>query len=139
MAVCFVLNATHRLLSTGQLINAGFSLTADKQGTSITAHNKTYFVGEPDIYAPTIQWIGAMIIKPQFKVYGASVHNDNFIIWHHQMGHPSKDVMKQIFSNMNGFDKALSFLWKISYVTVVFKERQTTSHIRYQKQEHHTN
>ena len=68
--VCFVPNATHRLLSTGQLINVGFSLIANKQGTSITVHNKTYFVGKPDIYTPTIQWIEAMIIKPQFKVYG---------------------------------------------------------------------
>ena len=51
LAVCFVPNAT------GQLINVGFSLIANKQGTSITAHNKTYFVGKPDIYTPTIQWI----------------------------------------------------------------------------------
>ena len=83
LAVCFVPNATHQLLSTGQLINVGFSIIANKQGTSIIAHNKTYFVGKPDIYTPTIQWIEAMIIKPQFKVYGASVHNDSFIIWHH--------------------------------------------------------
>ena len=44
-----------------------------------------------DIYTPTIQWIEAMIIKPQFRVYGASVHNDSFII------------------NMNGFNKNIKF------------------------------
>ena len=93
------------------------------------------FSGKPDIYTPTIQWIEAMIIKPQFKVYGATVHNV-FIIWHHRMGHPSKDVMK--FSVIQMFStKTLSFLREISYVMVVFKGRQTTSHIRYQKPEHH--
>ena len=93
LKVCFVPEAQHRLLSTGQLLNTGFTLQANDKKTSITTHNKTYFIGYPDPRISTIHWINTIIQKPIVKCYGATIQNLNYTIWHNRMAHPNLEVM----------------------------------------------
>src|SRR5258705_7736044 len=106
--VCYIPNGSNRLLSRGQLCLSGLIERADAKSTTFslpTGH--IYIEGFPRYNKDTLHWVQSQIAHPNVPMAEPSVFLVNYDTWHLRMGHPSKNVLKHVEGNTNGFTNKL--------------------------------
>ena len=65
--------------------------------------------GFPRNEQDTLHWVQSMIAHPNVPMAEPSVFLVNYKIWHLRMAHPSKNVLKHVGMNTNGFTPNITF------------------------------
>ena len=65
--------------------------------------------GFPRHPTDTLHWVQSMIAHPSVPLAEPSVFIVNYKTWHLRMAHPSKNVLKHVGMNTNGFTPNLTF------------------------------
>ena len=108
--VCYIPNGSNRLISRGQLCKSGLIEVADNKSTTFLLPTGHIFLwGFPRNEQDTLHWVQSMIAHPNVPMAEPSVYLVNYKIWHERMGHPSKNVLKHIGQNTNGFTPDIVF------------------------------
>jgi hypothetical protein len=102
--VCYIPNGSNRLISRGQLCKSGLVETADNKSTTFLLPTGCIFLrGFPRHETDMLHWVQSMIAHPNVPMAEPSVFLVNYKIWHLRMAHPSKNVLKHVGMNTNGF------------------------------------
>jgi hypothetical protein len=108
--VCYIPNGSNRLLSQGQLCLEGLVEKADSKSTTFLLPTGHVFLrGFPRNETDTLHWVRSTIAHPNVPMAEPSLFLVNYNTWHLRMAHPSKNVLRHIGTNTNGFTPNLTF------------------------------
>jgi hypothetical protein len=108
--VCYIPNGSNRLLSQGQLCLEGLVEKADSKSTTFSLPTGHVFLrGFPRNETDTLHWVRSTIAHPNVPMAEPSLFLVNYNTWHLRMAHPSKNVLRHIGTNTNGFTPNLTF------------------------------
>jgi hypothetical protein len=108
--VCYIPNGSNRLLSRGQLCLEGLVEKADSKSTTFSLPTGRVFLrGFPRNETDTLHWVRSQIAHPNVPMAEPSLFLVNYNTWHLRMAHPSKNVLRHIGTNTNGFTPNLTF------------------------------
>jgi hypothetical protein len=108
--VCYIPNGSNRLLSQGQLCLEGLVEKADSKSTTFSLPTGRVFLrGFPRNETDTLHWVQSQIAHPNVPMAEPSLFLVNYNTWHLRMAHPSKNVLRHIGTNTNGFTPNLTF------------------------------
>jgi hypothetical protein len=108
--VCYIPNGSNRLLSRGQLCLNGLVEKADSKSTTFSLPTGCIFLrGFPRNETDTLHWVQSKIAHPNVPMAEPSLFLLNYNTWHLRMAHPSKNVLKHVGINTNGFTPNLTF------------------------------
>jgi hypothetical protein len=102
--VCYIPNGSNRLLSRGQLC-----LNGSKSTTFLLPTGRIFLRGFPRNETDTLHWVQSKIAHPNVPMAEPSLFLVNYNTWHLRMAHPSKNVLKHVEMNTNGFTQNLVF------------------------------
>jgi hypothetical protein len=108
--VCYIPNGSNRLLSRGHLCLEGLVEKADSKSTTFSLPTGRVFLrGFPRNETDTLHWVRSQIAHPNVPMAEPSLFLVNYNTWHLRMVHPSKNVLRHIGTNTNGFTPNLTF------------------------------
>jgi hypothetical protein len=108
--VCYIPNGSNRLLSQGQLCLEGLVEKADSKSTTfLLPTGRVFLRGFPRNKTDTLHWVRSTIAHPNVPMAEPSLFLVNYNTWHLRMAHPSKNVLRHIGTNTNGFTPNLTF------------------------------
>ena len=108
--VCYIPNGSNRLLSRGQLCLEGLVEKAGSKCTTFLLPTGHIFLrGFPRNETDTLHWVQSKIAHPNVPMAEPSLFLVNDDTWHLRMAHPSKNVLKHVGNNTNGFTQDLVF------------------------------
>jgi hypothetical protein len=108
--VCYIPNGSNRLLSRGQLCLNGLVEKADSKSTTFSLPTGRIFLrGFPRNETDMLHWVQSKIAHPNVPMAEPSLFLVNYNTWHLRMAHPSKNVLKHVEMNTNGFTQNLTF------------------------------
>ena len=102
--VLYVPKITTRLLSMGDFLQQGMSVTGNAHNISLFYRKLCMMNCKPLLDGQTVYWLDASI--PQLKE-GQLIYSVDYDLMHRHLGHPSKDVMSHARKNCNGFPSDL--------------------------------
>jgi len=93
-----------RLISTGQLVGRGYSLSTTASGTKLFAPNgDLYLRSDPIASVGPLHYVRVLLQCIDEKVQVISSKKDEYLLWNHCMGHPSKNAVKHLHSATRNF------------------------------------
>jgi len=100
----YCLSVACRLISTGQLIGRGYSLSTTASGTKLFAPNDDLYLWS-DLIASVgpLHYVCVLLQFIDEKVQVISSKKDEYLLWHHRMGHPSKNAIEHLHSATRNF------------------------------------
>jgi hypothetical protein len=108
--VCYIPNGSNRLLSRGQLCLEGLVEKADSKSTTfLLPTGRVFLRGFPRNETDMLHWVRSQIAHPNVPMAEPSLFLVNYNTWHLRMAHPSKNVLRHIGTNTNGFTPNLTF------------------------------
>ena len=91
-----------RLISTGQLMNEGLTMSGNKAMMTFSEGNKVIMTCLPHQPNDTIMWVDSEIMSVKVN---PTIFTVNFEVWHRRLGHPSDDVMRHFVKHTGSFPK----------------------------------
>jgi len=93
-----------RLISTGQLIGRGYSFSTTASGTKLFAPNGNLYLRlNPIASVGPLHYVRVLLQFIDEKVQVINSKKDEYLLWHHRMGHPSKNAVKHLHSATRNF------------------------------------